>query len=231
MYSSEAPPVVYTNTKDKMLTLFLNNGKTPLPDVEDTNEVQLVTPAPEDVSLQRSADHAALDDHYDDHVSEAIGPPLKHQWLLEPDDPAPTKTPSPESKLHSDGAMVAPVMGQANTTPINKNDTIPDPATLRVVTQEDTSPGNDEGSDNYPHGLNKNLPPDDVPSIQDDDVPMDITKEVAHELESTAYCVEFVAMCSAVEEALSLRHMLRCLGVPVPRHKPTQLYGNNQTII
>lgn len=43
---------------------------------------------------------------------------------------------------------------------------------------------------------------------------------------TSTYCAEFVAMRSAVEEAISIRYMLRCLGIPVT--KPTNLYGDNK---
>ena len=42
---------------------------------------------------------------------------------------------------------------------------------------------------------------------------------------TSTYCSEFVAMRTAVEEAISIRYMLRCLGVPVS--DPTDLYGDN----
>ena len=42
---------------------------------------------------------------------------------------------------------------------------------------------------------------------------------------TSMYCVEFVAMRQAVEEAISLHYMLRCLGIPVTN--PTNLYGDN----
>ena len=48
---------------------------------------------------------------------------------------------------------------------------------------------------------------------------------------TSTYCAEFIAMRSAVEEAISLRYMLRCLGVPVPKNKPTQIYGDNWSVI
>ena len=48
---------------------------------------------------------------------------------------------------------------------------------------------------------------------------------------TSTYCAEFVAMRSAVEEAISLRYMLRCLGIPVPKHKPTNIYGDNWSVI
>lgn len=32
---------------------------------------------------------------------------------------------------------------------------------------------------------------------------------------TSTYCVEFIAMHSAVEDAISIRYMLRCLGIPV----------------
>lgn len=40
---------------------------------------------------------------------------------------------------------------------------------------------------------------------------------------TSTYCVEFIAMRSAVEDAISIRYMLRCLGIPVT--KPTAMYG------
>ena len=46
---------------------------------------------------------------------------------------------------------------------------------------------------------------------------------------TSTYCAEFVAMRSAVEEAISIRYMLRCLGVPVTT--PTNLFGDNFGVI
>jgi hypothetical protein len=46
---------------------------------------------------------------------------------------------------------------------------------------------------------------------------------------TSTYCAEFIAMRSAVEEAISIRYMLRCLGVPVT--VPTNLYGDNFGVI
>jgi hypothetical protein len=46
---------------------------------------------------------------------------------------------------------------------------------------------------------------------------------------TSTYCAEFVSMRSAVEEAISIRYMLRCLGVPIT--KPTNLYGDNFGVI
>lgn len=46
---------------------------------------------------------------------------------------------------------------------------------------------------------------------------------------TSTYCAEFVAMRSAVEEAISIRYMLRCLGIPVT--KPTNLFGDNFGVI
>lgn len=43
---------------------------------------------------------------------------------------------------------------------------------------------------------------------------------------TSTYCAEFVAMRSAVEEAISIQYMLQCLGIPVT--KPTKLYGDNK---
>jgi hypothetical protein len=43
------------------------------------------------------------------------------------------------------------------------------------------------------------------------------------------YTAEFVAMRSAVEEAISIRYMLHCLGVPITN--PTNLYGDNFGVI
>ena len=42
---------------------------------------------------------------------------------------------------------------------------------------------------------------------------------------TSTYCSEFMAMRSAVEEAMALRYMLRCLGVPVT--EPTNMFGDN----
>ena len=46
---------------------------------------------------------------------------------------------------------------------------------------------------------------------------------------TSTYCAEFIAMRSAVEEAISIRYMLRCLGSPIT--KPTDLYGDNFGVI
>ena len=42
---------------------------------------------------------------------------------------------------------------------------------------------------------------------------------------TSTYCVEFIVMHQAVEEAISLCYMLRCLGILVT--DPTNLYGDN----
>jgi Reverse transcriptase (RNA-dependent DNA polymerase) len=46
---------------------------------------------------------------------------------------------------------------------------------------------------------------------------------------TSTYCAEFVAMRTAVEEAIAIRYMLRCLGVPVSA--PTNMYGDNFGVI
>ena len=46
---------------------------------------------------------------------------------------------------------------------------------------------------------------------------------------SSTYCSEFIAMRSAVEEAISVRYMLRSLGIPV--EEPTNLLGDNLGVI
>ena len=46
---------------------------------------------------------------------------------------------------------------------------------------------------------------------------------------TSTYCAEFMAMRSAVEESISIRYMLRCLGIPVTR--PTDLFGDNFGVI
>jgi len=46
---------------------------------------------------------------------------------------------------------------------------------------------------------------------------------------TSTYCAEFLAMRSATEEAISIRYMLRCLGIPVT--KPTNLVGDNFGVI
>ena len=38
-------------------------------------------------------------------------------------------------------------------------------------------------------------------------------------------------MRTASEEAVSLRYMLRSLGVPVPKDKPTNIFGDNWSVI
>jgi hypothetical protein len=46
---------------------------------------------------------------------------------------------------------------------------------------------------------------------------------------TVTYTAEFVTMWSAVEEAILIWYMLRCLGIPVM--KPTTLYGDNFGVI
>jgi hypothetical protein len=46
---------------------------------------------------------------------------------------------------------------------------------------------------------------------------------------TSTYCAEFIAMRMAVEEAISIRYMLRCLGIPVTT--PTDMYGDNFGVI
>jgi hypothetical protein len=46
---------------------------------------------------------------------------------------------------------------------------------------------------------------------------------------TSTYCAEFVSMRTAVEEVISIRYMLQCLGVPVT--EPTDLYGDNFGVI
>ena len=58
---------MYTHAKDKSLSFFHNDGKTPLPDVNVEGETRLITPCPETPLFQRSLVSHALDDHYDDH--------------------------------------------------------------------------------------------------------------------------------------------------------------------
>ena len=48
---------------------------------------------------------------------------------------------------------------------------------------------------------------------------------------TSTYCAEFIAMRCAVEEAISLRYMLRCLGIPIKKGLPINLYGDNWSVI
>ena len=48
-------------------------------------------------------------------------------------------------------------------------------------------------------------------------------------VETSTYSAEFMAMRYAVEEAVAIRYMLRCLGVKVD--SPTQVYGDNLGVI
>ena len=48
-------------------------------------------------------------------------------------------------------------------------------------------------------------------------------------IKTSTYGAEFNAMKSAVEETISVRYMLRCLGVKVT--KPTNVLGNNCSVI
>ena len=46
---------------------------------------------------------------------------------------------------------------------------------------------------------------------------------------TSTYCSEFIAMRTAVEEAISLCYTLRCFGIHVT--KPTRLYGDNHSVL
>ena len=46
---------------------------------------------------------------------------------------------------------------------------------------------------------------------------------------TSKYCSEFISMQTAVEEAISMRYMLRCFGIPVI--KPIRMYGDNRGVI
>ena len=46
---------------------------------------------------------------------------------------------------------------------------------------------------------------------------------------TSAKCADLLFMRTAVDEAISIRYMLRCLGVPVTR--PTEFYGDNFGVI
>ena len=46
---------------------------------------------------------------------------------------------------------------------------------------------------------------------------------------TSTYCSEFIAKRTAVEEAISMRYMLCCFGIPVT--KPTRMYGDNRGVI
>ena len=48
-------------------------------------------------------------------------------------------------------------------------------------------------------------------------------------IETSTYGAEFVAMRTAVEEVMSVRYMLRCLGVRI--EKPTHILGDNRSVI
>lgn len=48
-------------------------------------------------------------------------------------------------------------------------------------------------------------------------------------IETSTYGAEFMAMKTAVEEVISVRYMLRCLGVKVS--KPTNIMGDNRSVI
>ena len=48
-------------------------------------------------------------------------------------------------------------------------------------------------------------------------------------IETSTYGAEFMAMKTAVEEVMSVRYMLRCLGVNVT--KPTHILGDNRSVI
>ena len=50
---------------------------------------------------------------------------------------------------------------------------------------------------------------------------------------TSTYSAEFMALRTATEEAISLRYMLRYLGVPIPNDSssPTGIFGDNFSVI
>ena len=48
-------------------------------------------------------------------------------------------------------------------------------------------------------------------------------------IETSTYSAEFITMKTVVEEVISVRYMLRCLGVKVT--KPTNILGDNRSVI
>ena len=48
---------------------------------------------------------------------------------------------------------------------------------------------------------------------------------------TSTYGVEFYDMKTATEEAISLCYMLRCLGVNIPKGTPTNIVGDNRSVI
>ena len=50
---------------------------------------------------------------------------------------------------------------------------------------------------------------------------------------TSTYSAEFMALRTATEEAISLRYMLQCLGVPIPNDgsSPTRIFGDNLSVI
>ena len=50
---------------------------------------------------------------------------------------------------------------------------------------------------------------------------------------TSTYAAEFMALRTATEEAISLRYMLRCLGIPIPNDgtAPTRIFGDNLSVI
>jgi hypothetical protein len=60
-------------------------------------------------------------------------------------------------------------------------------------------------------------------------LPIDFSSKRMGSVETSTYGAEFGAMRTGVEEAISIRYMLRSLGVPVT--KPTVLLGDNMSVI
>ena len=50
---------------------------------------------------------------------------------------------------------------------------------------------------------------------------------------TSTYSAEFMALRTATEEAISIRYMLRCLGIPLPSDGsyPTRIFGDNLSVI
>ena len=46
-------------------------------------------------------------------------------------------------------------------------------------------------------------------------------------VETSTYGAEFYALRTATKEAIAVRHMLRSLGVPLPKGGPTKIFSDN----
>ena len=167
------------------MIFYQSDGKTILPNYDEAPEEKLQIPPSISLSSEE-ADVLALDDRYENHIEEALGPQPKRQWTTPPASiaPSPSCTTPSRQGARSDGDE--PVKGDINIVSLT-----PDGPSLDL-TQSVKHPLSTP-LDGEAHG--DDPVPDSNPDLQegatsspytDDDIDPDITEAASFELETMA---------------------------------------------